>query len=55
MAYSFEKFEYPLYIHTRNTYLFDVLQRHNTHELLHGKETANNLENEALFMKVQHL
>ena len=43
----------PIYRHTRNIYLSDVLQTHKTHELLYGKETATDLENEALFLKVQ--
>ena len=42
-----------IYRQIRNTYLSDVLQTHNTHELLYGKEAAIDLENEALFMKVQ--
>ena len=29
------------------------LQTHKTHELLYGKETATDLEKEALFLKVQ--
>ena len=43
----------PIYKHTRNKYLSDVLQTHNRHELLYGNETATDLENEALFLKVQ--
>ena len=39
----------PIYRHTRNIYVSDVLQTHNTHELLYGKETATYLENEKLF------
>ena len=44
----------PIYRHTSNIYLSDVLQTHNTPELLYGKETATDLENEALFLKLQY-
>ena len=43
----------PIYRHTRTIYLSNVLQTYYTHELLYGKETATDLENEALFLKVQ--
>ena len=46
-------FTCPIYRHIRTIYLSNVLQTHNTHELLYGKETATDLENEALFLKVQ--
>ena len=52
-AYHFFFFIFPIYRHTRNICLSDVLQTHNTHKLLYGKETAADLENEALFLKVQ--
>ena len=53
-AYHFS-FICHIYRHTRNIYLPDVLQTHNTHELLYGKETATDLENEALLLKFQDL
>ena len=37
----------------KKIYLSDVLQTHYMHELLYGKETATDLENEALFLNVQ--
>ena len=37
----------------RETYLHNYLESHNTHELLCGKESATDLENEALFLNVQ--
>ena len=46
-------FLYVQYTGTQETNLSDVLQTHNTHELLYGKETATDLENEALFLIVQ--
>ena len=43
----------PIYRHKRSINLSDVFQTHNTRELLYGKETATDLENEALFLKYQ--
>ena len=37
-----------IYRHTWNTHLSDIMQTHNTHELLYGKETAENLNYKAL-------
>ena len=51
-AYNFF-FICPIYRHTKKTYLSEVLQTHNTHELLYCKEATTDLENEALFLKVQ--
>ena len=41
------------YVNIRETYLHNYLESHNTHELLCGKESASDLENEALFLNVQ--
>ncbi|MCG7879605.1 MAG: reverse transcriptase family protein, partial [Candidatus Thiodiazotropha endolucinida] len=37
----------------RNTYLNNYLHNHSTHELLYGKETSTDIENESLFLNVQ--
>ena len=41
------------YVNIRETYLHNYIESHNTHELLCGKESASDLENEALFLNVQ--
>ena len=38
---------------TRERYLEALLRNHTTHDLLFGKDTATDEENEALFLKVQ--
>ena len=45
-------FIYPRYTGIRNTYLSNTLQTHSTKELLLGKETTVN-SNENMFLKVQ--
>ena len=46
-------FRCPRYTADRNTYLHDYLQTHSTHDLLHGKETATDEENQIMFLHVQ--
>ena len=46
-------FRCPRYTADRNTYLYDYLQTHSTHDLLHGKETATDEENQIMFLHVQ--
>ena len=46
-------FRCPRYTVDRNTYLYDYLQTHSTHVLLHGKETATDEENRIIFLHVQ--
>ena len=46
-------FRCPRYTADRNTYLYDCLQTHSTHDLLHGKETATDEENQIMFLHVQ--
>ena len=43
----------PNYNATRERYLEALLRNHTTHELLFGKDTSTDEENEALFLKVQ--
>ena len=43
----------PKYNATRERYLEALLRNHTTHDLLFGKDTATDEENEALFLKVQ--
>ena len=38
---------------TRERYIEALLRNHTTHELLFGKDTSTDKENEALFLKVQ--
>ena len=38
---------------TRERYLEALLRNHTTHDLLFGKDTATDEENEAIFLKVQ--
>ena len=47
------RFRCPRYTADRNTYLYDYLQTHSTHDLLHGKETAADEENQIMFLHVQ--
>ena len=46
-------FQCPRYANARQLYIQNYLVSHNTHELLHGKESASDIENEALFMNIQ--
>ena len=43
----------PNYNVTRERYLEALLRNHTTHELLFGKDTSTDEENEALFLKEQ--
>ena len=43
----------PKYNATRERYIEALLRNHTTHELLFGKDTSTDEENEALFLKVQ--
>ena len=51
-AYHFF-FKWPNNNVTRERYLEALLRNHTTHELLFGKDTSTDEENEALFIKVQ--
>ena len=46
-------FQYPRYAAIRDTYLHIYLDSHTTREILYGKESATDLENEALFLNIQ--
>ena len=51
-AYNFV-FICPNYNATQERYLEALLRNYTTHELLFGKDTSTDEENEALFLKVQ--
>ena len=46
-------FRFLRYTADRDTYLYNYLQTHSTHDLLHGKETATDEENQITFLNVQ--
>ena len=46
-------FQCPRYANARQLYIKNYLVSQNTYELLHGKGSASDIENEALFMNVQ--
>ena len=52
-SYISKRETYPNYNATREKYLEALLRNHATHELLFGKDTSADEENEALFLKVQ--
>ena len=48
-------FQCPRYTAIRDTYLHNYLDSHTTREILYGKESATDLENEALFLMYKNL
>ena len=46
-------FRCPRHTADRNIYFNDYLQTHSTHDLLHGKETATDEENQIIFLHVK--
>ena len=48
-------FQCPRYAAIRDTYLHNYLDSHTTREILYGKESATDLENEALFLMYKNL